>query len=115
MCSGRHCVSNAWAKSWSSEKLRPIETMKPYFDSYAVRLKQWKDWGGAEGAQRAYQLALCRMPSRQESSLMLEFLASETARQGEDNENLEPGEARQLALRQMCRVILNLNELAYTD
>ena len=69
----------------------------------------------SDQVQLAYQLALCRMPSRQESSLMLEFLASEAARQGEENENLESGEARQRALRQMCRVILNLNEFVYTD
>ena len=82
---------------------------------FAERLLKEAGPNLSDQVQLAYQLALCRMPSRQESSLMLEFLASETARQGEDNENLEPGEARQLALRQMCRVILNLNELAYTD
>ena len=57
------------AQHWiAEEKLRPIKTMKPYFDSYEVRLKQWKEWGGAEGAQRAYQLAIKEWETRREAA-----------------------------------------------
>jgi len=47
------------AQHWvAHDKLKPIPEMTPYFDQYATRLKQWNDWGGQQGANRAYQQAL---------------------------------------------------------
>jgi hypothetical protein len=67
---------------------------------------------------RAYRLALCRPPTETERSQMLRFLgeaealAKETAPKGNP---LPDADARQAALVQMCRVVLNLNEFVYTD
>ncbi len=47
------------AQHWvAQEKLEPIKEMAPFFDQYAVRLKEWKALGGPQAAQRAYQKAL---------------------------------------------------------
>jgi hypothetical protein len=46
---------------------------------------------------------------------MQEFLTHEEARQKDESEGLEDEQARHRALVQMCRVILNLNEVAYAD
>ncbi len=55
--------------------------------------------------EHAYRLALCRSAGERERAALLGFLK---ARQGE---GMSPAEARV----QMCRVILNLNELVYPD
>jgi hypothetical protein len=68
---------------------------------------------------RAYLLALCRPVSAGEKTQMLSFLKREV----EQRLTEAPGQpspadyatARRGALEQMCRVILNLNEFAYTD
>jgi len=54
---------------------------------------------------RAYRQALCRLPTERERTALLEFLH---ARQ---REGMKPAAARV----QMCRVLLNLNELVYPD
>ncbi|MDP7277560.1 MAG: hypothetical protein QF363_18930 [Planctomycetaceae bacterium] len=47
------------AQHWvAQEKLQPLKTMEPFIQRYEARLKQWKEWGGAEGARRAFQLAV---------------------------------------------------------
>jgi hypothetical protein len=69
--------------------------------------------------ERAYLLALCRPVSINEKTQMLGFLK----REGEQLLKEASGQpsrvnyerARRGALEQMCRVILNLNEFAYTD
>ncbi len=48
----------------------------------------------------AFQLALCRAPSRTEKEAMLNFLSKDNPRSG---------------LEQMCRVLFNLNEFVYPD
>ena len=63
----------------------------------------------------AYQLALCREPTVRERELMVQFLRSETVRRLGEKEQLNEADAQHYALTQMCRVILNLNELVYTD
>jgi hypothetical protein len=61
--------------------------------------------------ERAYLLALCRPPTEAERMAMLRFLRDEQASRGRQ----PPEEARQQALVQLCRVILNLNEFVYAD
>ena len=63
----------------------------------------------------AYRLALCRESTVREQNLMRQFIESETARRLGETEGLSEADARHYALTQMCRVILNLNELVYTD
>ena len=46
---------------------------------------------------------------------MLEFLEKEKADQHAEAEELDDMGARRRALVQMCRVMLNLNEVAYSD
>jgi hypothetical protein len=54
----------------------------------------------ARAVELAFQLALCRPPSRSEAEALAQFLQNETGQAG---------------LEQMCRVIFNLNEFAYPD
>jgi hypothetical protein len=69
--------------------------------------------------ERAYLLALCRPVSASEKTQMLTFLKREgEQRLKEAFGQSSPADyerARRGALEQMCRVILNLNEFAYTD
>jgi hypothetical protein len=67
----------------------------------------------------AYRLALCRPPTETETATLLQFmeqekenLMSEAKKAGKP---LEESEARQRALVQMGRAILNLNEFVYVD
>ena len=46
---------------------------------------------------------------------MLGFLRSETVSRMQEQPRTTEKDARQYALVQMCRVILNLNELVYSD
>ena len=40
------------AQHWVAEqKLRPLETMQPYFEDYEQRLTRWKTFGGEAGAR----------------------------------------------------------------
>jgi hypothetical protein len=68
---------------------------------------------------RAYLLALCRPPSPTERDALAQFLGQEESkliREAADaGRALDPREAQRIALQQMCRVIFNLNEFAYTD
>jgi len=68
------------------------------------------DWD--KQVDRAYLLALCRPPTEKERQMLVRFLQDETL------ELLRTGAvttARQRALEQMCRVVLNLNEFVYPD
>jgi hypothetical protein len=69
--------------------------------------------------ERAYLLALCRPPTQKERQVLVQFLMKETEGQiresAEKGTPLPPAVARQRALEQMCRVILNLNEFVYAD
>ena len=62
----------------------------------------------------AYRLALSRFPSGQEKRVTLEFLEQETelARRQQDQAGMAP---ERLALVQFCRVLLNFNEIVYSD
>ena len=82
---------------------------------FAKRLQREAGPDLANQVQLAYRLAVCREPTRRESTLMQEFLTHEEARQKDESEGLEDEQARHRALVQMCRVILNLNEVAYAD
>src|SRR5262249_11294598 len=69
--------------------------------------------------ERAYLLALCRPVNPREKADMLAFLERETKqRLAEFTQTPSPADqekARREALEQMCRVIFNLNEFAYSD
>jgi hypothetical protein len=56
----------------------------------------------------AYQLALCRPPTAAERSAMLKFLRQEGGK-------VVGTDGQRQALVQLCRVILNLNEVVYPD
>lgn len=62
----------------------------------------------------AYRLALSRFPSGQEKRVTLEFLEQETelARRQQDQAGMAP---EHVALVQFCRILLNLNEIVYSD
>jgi hypothetical protein len=73
----------------------------------------------ARQVDRAYRLALCRPPTAEVRSVMVRFLRQEAEQlvneSARGDNPLDPGEARLRALRQMCRVIFNLNEFVYPD
>ena len=62
----------------------------------------------------AYALALCRPPSVSESAAMAQYMKQEAERLIAEQAT-DPSNARLLALEQVCRVILNLNEFVYSD
>ncbi len=63
--------------------------------------------------ERAYLLALCRPPTVAEQAALQQFLEQE-ANQRMREAGSQAG-ARQQALEQVCRVLLNLNEFVYPD
>ena len=64
--------------------------------------------------ERAYLLALARLPRPAEQRYMLAFLERE-AQSLRSTEGLDPENSRLRALEEMCRVIFNLNEFVYPD
>ncbi len=64
--------------------------------------------------ERAYILALTRPPTVREKQNLLAFIEQESRNQVQQ-EGVDPENARMGALREMCRVIFNLNEFVYTD
>ena len=64
--------------------------------------------------KRAFILALARPPTLNEKKILLKFLREESQNQL-DNSKISFENARSAALREMCRVILNLNEFVYPD
>ncbi len=60
---------------------------------------------------RAFRLALCRLPSPTEKAALLKFLEDESRGLTSDS----PTTARRSALIQVCRVIFNLNEFVYAE
>jgi hypothetical protein len=86
---------------------------------FADRLEREVGDAAEKQIDRAYRLALCRPPTRKELAVLTRFLRKEadgvvmeSARRGKE---VGQKEARRMALQQMCRVILNLNEFVYTD
>jgi hypothetical protein len=67
----------------------------------------------------AWKLALCREPTEREVRAMLGFHEQESTRLLSENRpqtgTLSPETASRAALVQMCRVVLNLNELVYPE
>jgi hypothetical protein len=67
----------------------------------------------------ACRLALCRPPTPEEQSALVQFLAEETGRlrveAAQSESPLSEAHARRLARVQMCRVVFNLNEFVYPD
>ncbi len=69
----------------------------------AERLMREAGDDSARQIELAYRLTLCRPPSQPETATMQRFLVDAA------------GEDRRLALEQLCRVILNLNEFVYSN
>jgi hypothetical protein len=63
---------------------------------FAERLRKETGDDADRQIDRAYRLALCRLPSDAERAVLREFLQRQS-------------------LEQMCRVVFNLNEFAYAD
>lgn len=63
----------------------------------------------------AYRLSLARAPSPEELAAMSSYLAGETAELAKEHPGAAASELQRLALVQLCRVILNLNEFAYPN
>jgi hypothetical protein len=67
----------------------------------------------------AYRLALCRPPTPEEQSALMQFLAEEAGRlrveASQSESPLSEVHARRLARVQMCRVVFNLSEFVYPD
>lgn len=86
---------------------------------FAKRLEAEAGFNAEKQIERAYLLALCRPVSGSEKTQMLGFLKREEEQRLKEVSS-QPSSAdrervRREALEQMCRVILNLNEFAYTD
>jgi Protein of unknown function (DUF1549)/Protein of unknown function (DUF1553) len=86
---------------------------------FAKRLEAEAGLDAERQIERAYLLALCRPVSPSEKAQMLGFLKREEEQRFREVSRQSPSadreRARREALEQMCRVILNLNEFAYTD
>ena len=80
----------------------------------AARLENEVGTDPQKQIDRAYSLALARPPSQTEKNNLLAFLRREADNQVRQ-QDIVPANARRGALREMCRVILNLNEFVYPD
>ena len=60
---------------------------------------------------RAYRIALSRPPTADEAATLTQFLKEESA----NPENQSKPDPDRLALTQLCRVLLNLNEFVYIE
>lgn len=86
---------------------------------FADRLYQ--DVGGSPEKQieRAYRLALCRVPTPSELKTLKTFIQRESRQlvleAEKENASISQAEADRLALVRLCRVIFNLNEFVYPD
>jgi len=86
---------------------------------FADRLETEAGPNPGEQIEQAYLLALCRSVTAREKTEMLAFLEREAKQRLVEYSNTpsaaDQAKARREALQQMCRVIFNLNEFAYTD
>jgi hypothetical protein len=86
---------------------------------FAKRLEAEAGFNAEKQIERAYLLALCRPVNGNEKAQMLGFLKHEEELRlkevSSQPSSADRERARRDALEQMCRVILNLNEFAYTD
>jgi hypothetical protein len=81
----------------------------------ASRLRREVGADPAAQIERAYELTLCRKPTSSELTAMMGFLRSEAKALKDER---VPGSDRgntALALEQLCRVVLNLNEFVYPE
>lgn len=113
----------------NSTSRRPVTTVAPQAltlfngdfvnqqaEHLAQRLRREAGADPARQIQLAFRLALARNPSETELNSMLQFLERESkARAAELSTTSSQAEATHEALRQFCRVVLNLNEFVYPD
>lgn len=82
----------------------------------AARLQREAGADAKRQIELAYRLALCRPPRASELNEMLEFLRHETEAARRETAQQSPTlPPEELALAQLCRVLLNLNEFVYVD
>ncbi len=88
-------------------------------EHFASRLLKEAGHDSRDQINLAWRLALCRAPSKSEVSEILRFRQGEAERllaeAGNGGRKLLESEAQTAALRQVCRVILNLNEFVYSQ
>jgi mono/diheme cytochrome c family protein len=86
---------------------------------FAERLETEAGSDAGKQIEQAYLLALCRPVTARERTEMLAFLEKEAKQRlveySDSPSAADKARARREALQQMCRVIFNLNEFAYTD
>jgi hypothetical protein len=85
----------------------------------AARLVKEAGDDPSKQVERAFLLALCRPPNPGERTTMIRFLEEEArglvADSATSSEPIDPCTARRRALEQLCRVVFNSNEFAYTE
>lgn len=86
---------------------------------FAGRLVNEVGYDAEKQVQRAYLLAFSRPPTERERQAMIRFMEEETKNFTRqlvgDNTFLDHDTAQLKALKEVCRVIFNLNEFVYTD
>lgn len=82
---------------------------------FAARLRSEVGPNTAALIDRAYELALCRPPTSGETAVMREFLQSEAEELRSEAGGLSDAEISVQSLKQLCRVIFNLNEFVYPE
>jgi hypothetical protein len=85
---------------------------------FARRLEREAGSDPEKQIERAYLLALCRLPTEKEMAAMMRFLKQEAERLAMKDSGPQVTPPRRIdekALEQMCRVIYNLNEFVYPD
>ena len=86
---------------------------------FAERLETEAGSNAGKQIEQAYLLALCRPVTPREKTEMLAFLEREAKQRLAEFSNTpsdaDQAKGRHEALRQMCRVIFNLNEFVYLD
>jgi hypothetical protein len=88
-------------------------------EQFAKRLERDAGDDPLRQIDRAWALAVARLPTAAERTSMAEFLAAEAARLKAEAagtaSSLTGSSPGHLALAQLCRVVFNLNEFAYPD
>src|SRR5262249_4246829 len=77
---------------------------------FAERLRKEAGDDPERQIERAFRLALARLPSEKEAAAIKAFLKEQSRRFADEAPGLAEAEVRMRALTQVCRVIFNLNE-----
>ena len=80
-------------------------------DQLAQRVSRESEAGGDDVVERLFRVALQRLPTPAERATALRLMDDQRLRAAAEG-SPDPG---RMALRSLCRVVLNLNELVYVD